>query len=167
VQFPILFIAIVPVVNLPGVAPGALTLDGPTLATSFSARSRAGTPGRLPGSIPGVNLPKLPIIVVHRSDASGTTWHFTSYLAAAECKAGGARSVPGRRSLGRWARPLRAMPGWSRSVVQHQAGRSAMSNSPMPSRSHLTVTSLINREGARVAPGLASFRAAATVADFS
>ena len=35
---------------------------------------------RSPRSNPGVNLPKLPITVVHRSDGSGTTFLFTSYL---------------------------------------------------------------------------------------
>ena len=52
VQFPMVMAGIVPVVNVPGVTPGQLVIDGPTLAKSFSATSRLGMTPRSPSSIP-------------------------------------------------------------------------------------------------------------------
>ncbi len=52
VQFPMVMGSVTPVINLEGVKPGELVLDGPTLARSTSARSRAGTTPRSPSSTP-------------------------------------------------------------------------------------------------------------------
>ncbi|EGD08425.1 ABC-type phosphate transport system, periplasmic component [Xanthomonas vesicatoria ATCC 35937] len=49
-QFPSVIGGVVPVVNVPGIAPGTLKLDGKTLATSSWARSAPGTIRRLPRS---------------------------------------------------------------------------------------------------------------------
>jgi phosphate transport system substrate-binding protein len=164
VQFPVLFIAIVPVVNLPGVAPGVLTLDGPTLAGIFLGKITRWDAPQIARLNPGVNLPKLPIIVVHRSDASGTTWHFTSYLAAADA---GWRGSVGAGAAVAWPTGSAAQGNAGVvAVLQRTKGAVGYVEFAYAQQNHLTFTSLINREGARVAPGLASFRAAATVADF-
>lgn len=164
VQFPVLFIAIVPVVNLPGVAPGALTLDGPTLADIYLGKITHWNAPQITRLNPGVTLPKLPIIVIHRSDASGTTWHFTSYLAAASA---GWKSAVGAGAAVAWPTGSAAQGNAGVvAVLERTKGAVGYVEYAYAQQNHLAFTSLINREGARVVPGMASFRAAAAVADF-
>ena len=80
VQFPTVIVGIVPVVNLPGVAPGQLHLNGSVLADIYLGAITKWNDPRIAGINKGVRLPGLPITVVHRSDGSGTTFLFTSYL---------------------------------------------------------------------------------------
>ena len=80
VQFPIINGADVPVVNLPGIKPGDLTLDGPTLANIFLGKIVKWNDPAIAKLNPGITLPDLPIIVVHRSDGSGTTFIWANYL---------------------------------------------------------------------------------------
>jgi phosphate transport system substrate-binding protein len=79
-QFPIVFTAIVPVVNLPAVAPGALRLDGPTLAGIFAGKIRRWNDPALTALNRELNLPALDIAPIARADGSGSTLAFTSYL---------------------------------------------------------------------------------------
>jgi|BEDMetMinimDraft_2_1075160.scaffolds.fasta_scaffold02693_2 phosphate transport system substrate-binding protein len=81
VQFPLVVGAVVPVVNLPGLAPGALRLSGPLLADIFLGRVKKWQDPEITSLNPGLALPDLPITVVHRSDGSGTTFTFVDYLA--------------------------------------------------------------------------------------
>ena len=165
VQFPILFIAIVPVVNLPGVAPGALTLDGPTLGDIYLGKITRWNDPAIVRLNPRVKLPAWPIIVVHRADASGTTWHFTSYLAAV--------SQSWRASVGAGAAvawPVGSAARGNAGVVatlKQTRGAIGYVEYAYAQQSRLAFTSLINRDGARVLPSMGSFRAAAAVADFS
>src|SRR5277367_1054655 len=64
--------------NLPG-AP-RLRLDGPSIAAIFLGRLTKWNDPRLTGLNPGVALPDEDILVVHRADASGTTYIFVDYL---------------------------------------------------------------------------------------
>jgi phosphate transport system substrate-binding protein len=79
-QFPTVVGGIVPVVNLPGVAAGQLKLSGPLLAAIFYGQVTRWDDPNIVKLNPGVKLPALPITVVHRSDGSGTSFLFTSYL---------------------------------------------------------------------------------------
>ncbi|TBR08024.1 MAG: phosphate ABC transporter substrate-binding protein PstS, partial [Lysobacter sp.] len=79
-QFPIVIGGIVPVVNVPGVAPGALKFDGTTLARIFLGEIKTWNDPAIVALNSGVNLPDMKITVVHRSDGSGTTFNFTNYL---------------------------------------------------------------------------------------
>ena len=81
VQFPTVIVGIVPVVNLPGIAPGQVKLNGSVLADIYLGAVTRWNDPRIAGLNRGVRLPNLPITVVHRSDGSGTTFLFTSYLA--------------------------------------------------------------------------------------
>ncbi len=81
-QFPTVIVGITPVVNLPGVGPGQLHLNGPVLASIFMGEIKRWGDPRIVGMNKGVRLPNLPITVVHRSDGSGTTFLYTSYLSA-------------------------------------------------------------------------------------
>ena len=72
--------AVVATYNLPSTGKQALRLDGPTLADIFLGRISRWSDRRLAALNPGVKLPNQDIIVVHRSDGSGTTFIFTDYL---------------------------------------------------------------------------------------
>src|SRR5207249_6518370 len=57
-----------------------LQLDGPTLAAIYMGSVKKSNEPALAALNQGVNLPSTAISVVHRSDGSGTTYHFTDYL---------------------------------------------------------------------------------------
>ncbi|WP_294392753.1 phosphate ABC transporter substrate-binding protein PstS [uncultured Sphingomonas sp.] len=79
-QFPTVIGGVVPVVNLPGVRPGQIRLSGALLADIFLGRIRRWNAPQIAAANRGLALPNLPITVVHRSDGSGTTFLFTTYL---------------------------------------------------------------------------------------
>jgi phosphate transport system substrate-binding protein len=78
-QFPVAFGAITVSYNLPGVKTG-LKLDGPTVAGIFSGKITKWDDAAIKALNPGMSLPSTSITVVHRSDSSGTTKGFTTYL---------------------------------------------------------------------------------------
>ena len=80
-QFPDVIGGIVPAFNVEGVAPGAMVLDGPTLADIYLGKITKWNDPALVKLNPGLKLPDLAITVVHRSDGSGTTFNFSDYLA--------------------------------------------------------------------------------------
>lgn len=80
VQFPMIIGGIVPVFNLDGINDGELKLDGPTLAEIYLGEITKWNDGRIKKLNPDIDLPDKPVIVVHRSDSSGSTWLFTHYL---------------------------------------------------------------------------------------
>ena len=79
-QFPMVMGGIVPVINVTGIKPGALVLDGPTLAKIFLGEIKTWDDPAIAKLNPGAKLPKQAIAVVHRSDGSGTTFNFVYYL---------------------------------------------------------------------------------------
>jgi len=81
VQFPAVMGGTVPVVNIPGVGPGQLKLTGSELADIFLGRITRWNDPVLTARNPGLPLPDAAILVVHRSDGSGTTFGWTHYLA--------------------------------------------------------------------------------------
>jgi phosphate transport system substrate-binding protein len=72
--------AVVATYNLPSLGKTPLRFDGPTLAEIFLGRITRWSDRRLAALNPGVRLPDQDIIVVHRSDGSGTTYILTDYL---------------------------------------------------------------------------------------
>jgi phosphate transport system substrate-binding protein len=79
-QFPTVVGGVVPVVNIPGITAGQVKLTGPMLAAIFYGQIKSWDDPTIVKNNPGVKLPSLPITVVHRSDGSGTSFLFTSYL---------------------------------------------------------------------------------------
>ncbi|TWI04880.1 phosphate transport system substrate-binding protein [Luteimonas cucumeris] len=79
-QFPSVIGGVVPVINVPGVASGALKLDGDTLANIFLGKIKKWNDPAIVALNGGVQLPDSKITVVHRSDGSGTTFNFVNYL---------------------------------------------------------------------------------------
>lgn len=80
VHIPTALGAVVVIYNLPGVA--TLNLDAANVADIFLATITNWNDPKIAANNPGMTLPDKPILVVHRSDGSGTTNAFTSYLAA-------------------------------------------------------------------------------------
>ena len=80
-QFPMVIGGVVPVMNLPGIRPGQLKMNGPVLSDIYRGVIKRWNAPAIAAINPGVALPNMPITVVHRSDGSGTTFLFTSYLA--------------------------------------------------------------------------------------
>ncbi|RDI96055.1 phosphate ABC transporter substrate-binding protein PstS [Meiothermus sp. QL-1] len=78
-NIPFVLGAVVPTYNLPGVTQ-RLNFTGELLADIFLGNIRTWNDPAIARLNPGVNLPALPITVVHRSDGSGTTFVFTDFL---------------------------------------------------------------------------------------
>ncbi len=82
-QFPTVIGGVVPAINIPGVPSGKLKLPGAVLSDIFLGKITLWNDPAIKKWNPSLNLPALPITVVHRSDGSGTTFLFTSYLGIA------------------------------------------------------------------------------------
>ncbi len=81
-HFPTVLGADVVTYNLPGVTT-ALRFTPEVIADIFMGRIKKWNDSRLASINPGVALPNQDILVVHRSDGSGTTYIFTDYLSTA------------------------------------------------------------------------------------
>lgn len=79
-QFPLVIGGVVPVVNIEGVGPGKLRFTGKVLADIFLGNITSWDDPGLKALNPDVRLPAAPIVVVHRTDGSGTTFNFADYL---------------------------------------------------------------------------------------
>src|SRR5262247_1868573 len=79
-QFPMVMGGIVPVLNLEGIKPGELVIDGPTLAKIFLGEITKWDDPAIKKLNPNVAVPSQAIAIVHRSDGSGTTYNFAYYL---------------------------------------------------------------------------------------
>jgi len=80
VMFPTVIGGVVPVVNLPGIRSGQIKLTGAQISDIFRGVIKKWNDPLLARTNPGLALPNMPITVVHRSDGSGTSFLFTTYL---------------------------------------------------------------------------------------
>jgi len=78
-HFPTVLGAVVPTYNIPGVT-GTLNFTPDALAGIFLGKITKWNDPLIAGANKGVNLPSAEIVVVHRSDGSGTTYIWTDYL---------------------------------------------------------------------------------------
>ena len=81
IQFPTVIGGVVPIVNIDGIEPGALKLDGETLANIYLGKISKWNDPAITAMNPDLTLPDAAITTVFRSDGSGTTFNFTDYLA--------------------------------------------------------------------------------------
>jgi len=81
IQFPTVIGGVVPIVNIDGVGPGELKLDGATLADIYLGKISKWNDPAITAMNPDLTLPDAAITTVFRSDGSGTTFNFTDYLA--------------------------------------------------------------------------------------
>lgn len=79
-QFPAIIGGTVPVLNVPDVSAGQLKLSGTVIADIFLGKITKWNDPAISALNPGLKLPSNTIIVVHRSDSSGTTFGWTNYL---------------------------------------------------------------------------------------
>jgi phosphate transport system substrate-binding protein len=80
VQFPTVIGGVVPVVNIKGVTPGQLKLNGQVLGDIFLGKIKNWADPAIKALNPSVTLPAEDIAVVRRADGSGTSFIFTNYL---------------------------------------------------------------------------------------
>ena len=164
VQWPMVMGGIVPVVNLEGMQPGQLVLDGPTLAKIFMGEIKTWNDPAIVKLNPGVKLPSAGIAVVHRSDGSGTTFNFTDYLSKVstdwKSKVGEATAVKWPVGLG-----AKGNEGVAANVKQ-TANSIGYVEYAYAMQNKLTYGDMINHEGKKVAPTFDAFAAAAANADW-
>jgi len=90
--------------NVPGIPTNTLKLTGPVLADIFQGKITKWNDPQIKALNPGVNLPNSNIVVVHRSDGSGTTYVWTSYLSSQSPSwnqtIGASKSVPWPTGIG-------------------------------------------------------------------
>jgi len=165
VQFPMVMGAIVPVVNIEGIKPGELTLDGPTMAKIFLTEIKSWDDPAIAKLNPGAKLPKQAIAVVHRSDGSGTTYNFAYYLADVspdwKSKVGVATAVQWPGGIG-----AKGNEGVANNVAQTR-GSIGYVEYAYAKQNKLTHTKMINKAGKTVAPSAETFQAAAANADWN
>jgi len=163
-QFPMVMGGIVPVVNLEGVKPGELVLDGATLADIFLGKITKWDDAAIKSLNPSLNLPGDAIAVVHRSDGSGTTFNFTYYLAdvspAWKDGVGVEKAVEWPVGLG-----AKGNEGVANNVQQTKNSIGYVEYA-YAKQNNLTFADMINKDGKSVAPTAAAFGAAAANADW-
>jgi len=84
VQVPVDLGAEVVVYNLVLPGAGRLRLSGPVIARIFLGQITHWNDPAIVALNPGINVPDVPISVVHRSDGSGTTYIFSNYLSSTD-----------------------------------------------------------------------------------
>jgi phosphate transport system substrate-binding protein len=165
VQFPMVMGGIVPVLNVEGITPGELALDGPTLAGIFLGVVKTWDDPAIKKLNPDAKLPNQAIAVVHRSDGSGTTFNFTYYLTDVspewKSQVGSATSVEWPVGIG-----AKGNEGVSNNVAQTK-GSIGYVEYAYALQNKLTYTKMANKEGKTVAPTSAAFQAAAANADWN
>jgi phosphate transport system substrate-binding protein len=163
-QFPTVMGGIVPIVNLEGVNAGDLTLDGQTLADIFQGKITKWDDAAIAKLNPDAKLPSTAIAVVHRSDGSGTSFNFTTYLSdvSADWK-----SAVGANSAVEWPVGIGAKgnEGVAANVAQ-TAGAIGYVEYAYAMQNKMTYTKMINKDGKVVAPQASAFAAAAAGADW-
>jgi phosphate transport system substrate-binding protein len=164
-QFPMVMGGIVPVVNLDGIKPGDVTIDGPTLAKIFMGEIKTWNDPVIVKLNPQVKLPNQAIAVVHRSDGSGTTFNFATYLSDVSAdwksKVGANTSVEWPVGIGaKGNEGVANNVGNTKGSIGYVEYAYALQNK-------LTYTKMVNKAGKTVSPTSAAFQAAAANADWS
>jgi phosphate transport system substrate-binding protein len=158
-QFPTVIGGIVPVVNIPGVAPGQLRLTGPLLADIYRGVRVFWDDPVITAYNRGLHLPHMKITVVHRSDGSGTTFLYTSFLSL---QAPHWASGPGASDSVNW--PLGIGGKGNDGVaafVKQTPGSIGYVEYAYAKQNHMTYSLMQNRSGGWVSPTAAAFAAAA------
>jgi phosphate transport system substrate-binding protein len=164
-QFPTVMGGIVPVVNVEGIKSGDVTLDGPTLAKIYLGEIKKWDDAAIKKLNPEAKLPSQPIVIVHRSDGSGTTFVFTNYLSKAskdwESKVGSNTAVEWPAGLG-----AKGNEGVANNVAQTK-GAIGYVETAYAKQNKLTTTKMVNKDGKAVAPTAEAIMAAAAGADWN
>ncbi|HEY6094893.1 MAG TPA: phosphate ABC transporter substrate-binding protein PstS [Gallionellaceae bacterium] len=164
-QFPAVMGGVVPVVNISGIGAGELKLDGAVLANIYLGKITKWSDPAIAALNPGVKLPNETIIVVYRSDGSGTTFIFTNYLSKVSPDW---KATVGEGTAVSWK--ATGMGGKGNEGVATYVQRSKNSigyvEYAYALQNKMTYVQLKNRDGQFVKPDDASFKAAAAGADW-
>ncbi len=158
-QFPMVMGAVVPIVNLPGIAMNQVKLTGDLLADIYMGKITKWNDPKLAAVNPGVTLPNLAIAPVYRADGSGTSFVFTSYLSSAspDWKSHVGASTSVKWPAGAGARGNDGVAG----TVRNTRGGVGYVENAYATQNNLTTTQLKNKAGVFVSPSMAAFQAAA------
>ena len=163
-QWPMVMGGIVPVVNLEGVKANDLVLDGQTLAKIFLGEIKTWDDAAIKKLNPSVKLPSDAVVVVHRSDGSGTTFNFTDYLAKVspdwKSKVGSATSVEWPAGIG-----AKGNEGVANNVQQAKNSIGYVETA-YAKQNKLTTTKMVNKDGKTVEANGETVQAAAANADW-
>jgi phosphate transport system substrate-binding protein len=164
VQFPTVVGGDVPVVNLDDVKAGDLKLDGPTLARIFLGDIKSWDDEAIAKLNPSAKLPKQAIVVVHRSDGSGTTFIWTDYLSKVSAdwksKVGANTSVEWPAGIG-----AKGNEGVANNVANTK-GAIGYVEYAYAIQNKMASVNMINKDGKTVPPSAEAFQAAAANADW-
>ncbi len=162
VQFPTLIGGVLAVINLPGFDPGVLAVDGRTLARIMAGEVTRWDAPEIARLNPTVHLPPLDIALIHRSDASGTTFVLAGYLGrVAGGWIGHGSTIPWRTGTGV------AGSGGMIEAVRRTEGAIGYVDYADAKRAGLSYLDLVNRDGRVVQPTPSSFLAASTHTDLA
>jgi phosphate transport system substrate-binding protein len=157
-HFPTVLGAVAIAYNLPDVS-GELRLSGPVIAQIFLGTIKKWNDPRIAALNPGVTLPARDVLVIHRSDGSGTTYVFSDYLTAVSQEwAGG----PGRGKDVAWPTGLggKGNEGVAGQIKQIP-GAIGYVELAYANQNDLPVASVLNAAGEFVAPSIEAVTAAA------
>ncbi|MBQ5941229.1 MULTISPECIES: phosphate ABC transporter substrate-binding protein PstS [unclassified Massilia] len=164
-QFPAVMGGVVPVVNLPGVAPGQLKLTGAVVGDIFLGKITKWNAPQIAALNPGVKLPGDDITVVHRADSSGTSFLWTDYLSKTnpewKAKVGAGTTV-------KWAVGVggKGNEGVAANVQRIKGGIGYVEWA-YAKKNRMSHTQLQNADGAFLQPDDSAFAAAAASADWA
>jgi phosphate transport system substrate-binding protein len=163
-QWPMVMGGIVPAVNIDGISANELTLDGDTLAKIYLGEIKTWDDARIKTLNPGAKLPQDAIVVIHRSDGSGTTFNFTNYLsevsAAWKSRIGSGIAVEWPAGIG-----AKGSEGVANPIMQTKNSIGYVEIA-YAKQNKLTTTKLVNRDGKAVAANAETVQAAAANADW-
>jgi phosphate transport system substrate-binding protein len=164
IQFPTVMGGVVPVANVDGIKPGEIVLDGATLAKIFLGEVKAWDDPAIKKLNASVKLPSQPIVVVHRSDGSGTSFLFTDYLSKVSADW---KSKVGANTAVEWPTGLGAKgnEGVANNVGQTK-GAIGYVEYAYAKQNKLAHTKMVNKDGKAVEPTAEAFTAAAASADW-
>lgn len=157
--FPSIVGAVVPIVNLPGL-PGNISLTSDALAEIYLGKIKKWDDPILKRANPGLHLPNLDIVVIHRGDGSGTSYAWTDYLSqtSPEWRAQVGSSMTPKWPAGRSATGNEGVA----QLVKELGGSIGYVEFIYALKSHLTLAKVRNQNGEFVAGSLESMAVAAS-----
>lgn len=165
IQFPMIIGGVVPVVNIKGIAPGQLHLDGATVAAMYMGDITQWNDVAIRKLNPKLTLPSTAIAPVYRSDGSGTNFLFSDYLSKSSAKF---QSSIGANSSVQWPVGIGAKGNEGVANMTTQTdGAIGYVEYAYAKQNKMSYTLLINKAGNAIAPSAESFQAAASTADWA
>src|ERR1700761_747199 len=164
VQFPMIIGGVVPVVNIKGVGPGQLVLDGATMAAIYLGDIAKWDDPAIKKLNPKLALPSTAIAPVYRSDGSGTNFLFSDYLSKTSPKF---QSSIGANTSVQWPVGIGAKGNEGVANMTTQTdGAIGYVEDAYAKQNKMAYTDLVNGAGKKIAPDASSFQAAAANADW-